>query len=71
MEDADFSEKMRRFGKIVLLPEVVETSVKKYAAESKLQSIYRTIWAYTAFQLGVDPEKIRQGYYGLAKKESL
>ena len=69
MEDADFSSKMRRFGKMVLLPEVVETSARKYAAESKLQSIYRTIWAYTAFQLGVDPEKIRQGYYGLTKKE--
>ena len=68
MEDVNLSDKMRRCGKIAILSEVVATSARKYEQETKLQSAYRTIWAYTAYRLGVAPEVIRAGYYGLAKK---
>lgn len=70
MEDCDLSDKMRRSGKIAILPEVAETSARKYQQETKLQAIYRTIWAYTAYRLGVAPEIIRAGYYRLAKKSA-
>jgi len=67
MEDAALSTSMRRAGKIAILPEVVETSARKYANETKLQAMYRTMWAYAAYRLGVSPETIKAGYYGLGK----
>ncbi len=67
MEDAALSTSMRRAGKIAILPEVVETSARKYANETKLQTIYRTMWAYAAYRIGVSPETIKAGYYGLGK----
>ena len=67
MEDAALSTSMRRAGKITILPEVVQTSARKYANETKLQAMYRTIWAYAAYRLGVSPETIKAGYYGLGK----
>jgi len=70
MEDAALATTMRRAGKIVILPEVVETSARKYACETKLQAVYRTIWAYTAYRLGIPAEKIKAGYYRLERKGS-
>lgn len=67
MEDAALASSMRRAGKIVILPEVVRTSARKYAKETKLQAVYRTMWAYAAYRLGVSPETIKAGYYGLGK----
>jgi rSAM/selenodomain-associated transferase 2 len=63
MEDAALATVMRQAGRIVLLPAVVTTSARKYASETKLQAVYRTIWAYAAYRLGVPPEKIKDGYY--------
>lgn len=68
MEDAALATLMRQSGKIVILPEIVATSARKYADETKLQAVYRTVWAYTAYRLGVPAEKIKAGYYGLARK---
>ncbi len=68
MEDAALATAMRRAGKIVILPEVVATSARKYVHETKLQAVYRTVWAYTAYRLGVPAEKIKAGYYRLERK---
>jgi rSAM/selenodomain-associated transferase 2 len=70
MEDAALATTMRRAGKMVILPGVVATSARKYANETKLQAVYRTIWAYTAYRMGVPAEKIKAGYYRLERKES-
>lgn len=69
MEDAALATNMRKRGKIAILPNVVMTSARKYKSETKLQSLYRTIWAYGAYRIGVPGEKIKAGYYGLARKE--
>ena len=68
MEDAALATTMRRAGKIVILPGMVATSARKYVHETKLQAVYRTIWAYTAYRLGVPAEKIKAGYYRLERK---
>ncbi|MHC1759371.1 MAG: TIGR04283 family arsenosugar biosynthesis glycosyltransferase [Negativicutes bacterium] len=68
MEDAALATTMRRTGKIVILPGMVATSARKYVRETKLQAVYRTIWAYTAYRLGVPAEKIKAGYYRLDRK---
>ena len=68
MEDAALATAMRRAGKLVILPEVVATSARKYVHETKLQAVYRTVWAYTAYRLGVPAEKIKAGYYRLERK---
>ena len=68
MEDAALATTMRHRGKIVILPEVVATSARKYVHETKFQAVYRTIWAYTAYRLGVPAEKIKAGYYRLERK---
>ncbi len=70
MEDAALATAMRNAGKIVILPGIVATSARKYVHETKLQAVYRTIWAYTAYRLGVPAEKIKAGYYRLDRKGS-
>lgn len=65
MEDAALATAMRRSGKIIILPEVVTTSARKYVNETKIQALYRTVWAYAAYRLGVPAEKIKAGYYRL------
>lgn len=67
MEDAALSTSMRRTGKIAILPEVVQTSARKYANETKPQAMYRTMWAYAAYRIGVSPETIKAGYYRMGK----
>lgn len=69
MEDAALATKMRKRGKIAILPGIVMTSARKYASETKVQAVYRTVWAYSAYRLGVSAEKIKAGYYVLGKKE--
>lgn len=68
MEDAMLADRMRRQGQLALLPLTVYTSARKYANETKLQAVYRTMWAYAAYRLGVSPERIRAGYYGLDRR---
>lgn len=70
MEDAALATSMRRLGKMVILSDVVMTSARKYAKETKLQAVYRTLWAYAAYRLGVPAAIIKAGYYGLGKKRS-
>lgn len=55
-------------GKITILPSIVMTSARKYKNETKLQAVYRTMWAYGAYRLGVSPEKIKSRYYKLGRK---
>lgn len=70
MEDAALGTKMREQGKIKIISDIVMTSARKYATETKLQAIYRTVWAYCAYRLGVPAAKIKAGYYGLASKKN-
>ena len=70
MEDAALATTMRRAGKIVILPGMMATSARKYVHETKFQAVYRTIWAYTAYRLGVPAQKIKAGYYRLERKGS-
>ena len=65
MEDAALATLMRKAGTVVILPDVVYTSARKYESETKLQAVYRTMWAYAAYRLGVSPETIKDRYYGL------
>ncbi len=67
MEDAALATAMRKAGDIVILPDAVYTSARKHHKETNLQAVYRTLWAYAAYRLGVSPEKIKARYYGLAK----
>ena len=69
MEDAVLATTMRQMGKIAILAGTVMTSARKYDNETKLQSLYRTVWSYSAYRLGVPAEKIKAGYYGLGRKE--
>ena len=55
-------------GKITILPSIVMTSARKYKNETKLQAVYRTMWSYGAYRLGVSPEKIKSSYYKLERK---
>lgn len=68
MEDAVLATKMRQMGKIAILPGIVMTSARKYETETKFQAVYRTVWAYSAYRLGVPAEKIKAGYYVLGRK---
>ena len=67
MEDAALATLMKKAGTVVILPHVVYTSARKYKNETKLQAVYRTMWAYAAYRLGVSPETIKDRYYGLGR----
>lgn len=67
MEDAALATAVRKAGNIVILPNAVYTSARKHQKETKLQAVYRTLWAYAAYRLGVSPEKIKARYYGLGE----
>lgn len=63
MTDVDFSRRMRRLGKTVLLKGPVINSSRKFDAESPWRTIYLIFYALLAFRLGVDPARIKKKYY--------
>lgn len=65
MEDAAFTDMMRKKGRLVILSQTVLTSARKYFNETKLQWFYRTSGSYIAYRIGIPPEKIYRFYYGL------
>jgi rSAM/selenodomain-associated transferase 2 len=63
MTDVEFSRRMKRLGRTVLLPGPIRSSSRKFTDESPWRTLYLIFYALTAYRLGVDPETIRRKYY--------
>ncbi len=65
MADVEFSRRLKRFGKTVLLKGPVISSSRKFDREGPLRNLSLVIYAILAFKLGADPEMIKNKYYRL------
>jgi len=63
MSDVEFSIRLKRLGKTVLLQGPVISSSRKFDQEGSLHTLYLIIYALLAFKLGIDPEIIKSKYY--------
>jgi len=62
MEDMDFSQRAKKIGRMVQLPEKVESSARRW----KRSGVWRTIWLMQKIKLmyfmGVNPVKLKKMY---------
>jgi len=64
MSDVDFSKRMKRAGRVVLLTGPVISNERKFENEPFYKIIYLLAWSLAAFDLGLDPAIIKKKYYG-------
>ncbi|MEE8324326.1 MAG: glycosyltransferase [Candidatus Humimicrobiaceae bacterium] len=64
MSDVDFSKRMKRAGRVLLLTGPVISNERKFENESFFKIIYLLLWSLVAFSLGLDPAIIKKRYYG-------
>jgi rSAM/selenodomain-associated transferase 2 len=63
MEDIDFGRRLKREGRIVLLPSGIKTCSRKWEKEGILKTTLRN-WMYiTLFLMGYSPHKLYRRYY--------
>ncbi len=63
MADVEFSRRLKRAGKSILLKGPVISSSRKFDREGPLRNLYLIFYALMAFRFGVDPGKIKEKYY--------
>ncbi len=64
MSDVDFSKRMKRAGRVLLLTGPVISNERKFENEPFLKIIYLLLWSLVAFDLGLNPAIIKKRYYG-------
>jgi rSAM/selenodomain-associated transferase 2 len=63
MEDVEFSRRLRRAGRIVLIDPAVLSSARRHRARGSLRTTIQNISIMILFQLGVSPEWLHRWYY--------
>ena len=66
MADVDFSRRLKRSGKSILLKGPVISS-RKFDRDGPLRNLYLIFYALLAFRFGVDSDKIKKIYYQQSK----
>jgi len=63
MEDIDFGRRLKKEGRVVLLPSGIKTCSRKWEQDGILKTTLRN-WAYiTLFSMGYSPHKLYRRYY--------
>lgn len=62
MEDVALGRRLKRLGRLVLLPERVETSARRFRTEGPLRAVLRNWRLIALYHLGRDPEALRRHY---------
>ncbi|MGH3491991.1 MAG: hypothetical protein ACRDRL_11640, partial [Sciscionella sp.] len=62
MEDLEFSHRLRRVGRVVVLPARVSASARRFTANGTWRMIVFMQYLKLCYAGGVDPERIRQRY---------
>lgn len=65
MEDLDFSRRLRRAGRILLLDPPIRTSARRFSRLGSWHATLRNGWFILLFHLGYCPWKLHARYYGL------
>lgn len=67
-EDLDLARAMRRFGRVVLLPQAAFTSPRRYERNGPLRTMLRNWIALGAWALGADRERVVRWYRGAPER---
>jgi hypothetical protein len=62
MEDVEFVRRLRQHGRVVLLPEAVTTSARRWEEEGLVWTTVRNGLLLAGFRLGVPPTRLAQWY---------
>lgn len=62
MEDMDFSKRLKQFGEIVILPQRMNTSARRWTEEGYLFNSFRSWALQSAWALGVSPYTLARFY---------
>ncbi|NQT27486.1 glycosyltransferase family 2 protein [candidate division KSB1 bacterium] len=62
MEDVDFCKRMKREGKIVILPLRINTSTRRWHEEGWMKNWFRNYLLQIGFLLGVPPDRLARWY---------
>jgi hypothetical protein len=67
MEDYDLARRMKRQGRVSILPARVRTSGRRFLARGVLHTALTNWWIIAAWHLGVAPERLARWYRGRAR----
>ena len=62
MEDLDFCLRLKRSGKVVILPFRITTSARRWLEEGIVKNMIRNWILQIAWSCGADPEKLAKWY---------
>ncbi len=62
MEDMDFGRRLRREGRIVILPQRIETSARRWREEGVAWNVLRNWALQAAWLMGADPARLARWY---------
>lgn len=68
MEDVEFSRRLRRAGKIVVLDPPIKTSPRRHARRGSWRTSLQNGLFIVLYKFGVSPHTLHRWYYGIAKK---
>ncbi len=67
LSDVEFSRRLSRYGRTVLLKGPLKSSSRKFDNEGAIHTLYLIIYALAAYRLGVPLELIKNKYYRQSK----
>ena len=62
MEDMDFCKRLKKKGKIVILPQRINTSARRWEDEGKIKNLVRNWLLQIGWMFGVDPKILAKWY---------
>ena len=62
LEDVDLAARLKRAGRIAILPSKVRTSPRRYLEKGIVRTLLRNKWILLRYHLGADPEALARVY---------
>ena len=62
LEDLDFARRLKRCGRVVILPETVTTSARRFAEHGLLRTVARNYWIWLLYFAGAEPRRLARLY---------
>ena len=67
MEDFEFSRRLRKIGKVIILPEKIKTSPRDWYKEGFLKKVTKDTFIRMAYCMNVDNQTLYNWYYGVKR----
>ena len=69
MEDVEFSKKLRKAGKTIILDPPVESSARRHLRKGPWRTTILNGLFILLYKLGVSPQRLHRWYYGAMNRE--